>query len=79
MVELNSVSLVHDENAVRVDDSGEPVCNQNNSATFKARSQLLLDQVVRLQVDIGRGLVKYQDPRLLEDSARQTNQLLLTD
>lgn len=79
MVELLAPTLVHDEDAVRIDDRGKSVSNQNDSATLKARPQLLLNQIVRLQVNVGRRLVEHQDPRLLKDGTGQADQLLLAD
>lgn len=79
MVKLLASALVHDEDAVRIDDCGQSVSNQNDGTARKTRPQFLLNHIVSLQIHVRRGLVKHQDTRLLQDGTRHADQLLLSN
>lgn len=60
MVELYEVPVLHDENAIRVNDGSETVCHYKDSAVLEALSECLLDEVISFEVNIGCGFVEYQ-------------------
>ena len=51
--------------------------NNDHRATLEDLLELLLDEVVRLQVNVGRGFVEYEDLRLSDDGSGEAQQLLL--
>lgn len=79
MIELGSVSLIHDKNSISINDSRQSVGNQDDSAALEARSEPRLDQIVCLEVDVGCGLIEDQNLSLLEDGSCHANQLLLSN
>ena len=79
MVELLSVTLVHDQDPVGVDDCGQSVSNDQHRAILETLLQGLLDEVVGLQVHIGSGLIEHKDLCLSDDSSGETKKLLLTE
>lgn len=79
MVELLAPTLVHHEDPVRVNDGSQSMRDQDDRAALEACSQLLLDYVVRLQIDVGSGLVEHENLRLLENCSREADELLLAN
>lgn len=78
MVELSALARVHYQDPVSVDDRGQSVRNDHNGATLEDTLQLILNEVVRFQIDVGRGLVEHEYLRLPDDSPSEAEQLLLT-
>jgi len=69
MVILDSLSLIHNQNSISVDNSGKSMGDDNHGAVLKCSLKLLLDEVVSLKVDISSGLVKNQDLSLSDQSS----------
>ena len=55
----------------------QPVRDGEHRAVGELRPDGLLDEVVRLHVDGGGGLVQHEEARLAQQSARQADQLTL--
>lgn len=78
MVELLAPSFSHDKDAISVNNRRESVCDQDDGTLLETCSKLLLNDIVGLQVDVGRRLVKHQDPGILQDCPGHTDKLLLS-
>ena len=70
MLKYNPPIVIH--------DGIKSVSNGEYSASFELLSDGVLDEVVRLHVDGGRGLVQNEHLGLPEQRPRQTHQLPLT-
>lgn len=79
VVEFDAEAVVHDEDAVGVDHGCKSVRNDDNCAVFEILLQLLLDKIIRLKINIRSRLIQDEHLRLPDDSARETEQLLLPD
>ena len=65
------------QDAVAVLDGGQTVRNDERRASLQQRLNAVLQQLLRLGVDGGGCLVQYQDARVAQQRARESNQLLL--
>lgn len=61
-----------------VHDGVEPMCNGQHRAGLELGADGSLDEVVRLQVNGGRGLVQNEDSALAEEGSGQAHELPLT-
>ena len=52
--------------------------NHHSGAIFESGLQLLLDEVVSLQIDVGGGLVEDKDLGLSDDCSSKAQKLFLT-
>lgn len=74
---LNNDAPVQHEDDVRPLDRAQPVRHRDGRPPPRGRLQCLLDDLLRLAVQRGRGLVEEEDARVAEEGARQGDALLL--
>lgn len=76
-VELGHLSVVEDEDAVRLDDGLESVGDNDHGAVFEALLDQLLYGLLGHDVDVGGGFVQDDDLVLSEDGAADADERLL--
>jgi len=79
VVELAGLAVRHHKNPVGVDNRCQSVGNDEHRACAETLLKLALDEVVRLQVNVGCGFVKNENLCLAYDCTCQTNELLLAN
>ena len=72
MREFLQLTLLQDEDPICIDDRGESVGHDEYCAVLKALTKRPLDQIVRLQVNIGCSFIEDKHSSLTNDSTRET-------
>ena len=78
VVEFGTVTGVHDQDSVGIDDCSQSVSDDEHSAALERVLELILNEVIRLKINVGCSLIKNQDLGLSDDSSSQANKLLLS-
>lgn len=73
------MTTFHHQDSICVNYCRQSVSYNQDGTVLEAALELLLDEVVRLQVDVGCGLIKHEYLCLSNDGPGQTEQLLLPD
>lgn len=73
------MSSVHNEYSIAVHNGVQSVSYGEYSTVNKFRPNCLLYKGIRIGIDVGSCLVQYHNSIVLDDSAREAQQLLLTD
>ena len=74
---LDDAALVDDQDLVGLADGGQAVGDDQAGAAFERGVEGALDGVLRLGVEVGRGLVEHDDRRRLEEQAGDGEPLAL--
>ena len=74
---LDDVAGTHDQNQIGVDDGREPVRDHKARAPAHERLHRPADRLLGARVDARGGLVQNEDPRVVEQHARDGEQLAL--
>jgi hypothetical protein len=70
--------LIHDYDEIVISDSVQSVCYGDDCTFRKPLLDHFLDELIRLQINVGGGLVKNDYFVVLEHHSSQTHQLFLT-
>ena len=73
------MTAFHHQDSVCIDHCRQSVRYDQDSAILEAALELLLDEVVRLQVDVGCGLIQHEHLRFSNYGPGQAEQLLLSN
>ncbi len=76
---FNNLTIVDDADHVGVTNGAQAMGNDNRGTAVQQCAQGVLDQAFGQAVDIGSGLIQYQDARVGQDGPRNAEQLPLTD
>ena len=82
MIVLHTLTIRHDQDPVGVHNRCQPVRNdydRSRVVVHKLLAKLLLNEVVRLQVDVGSRLVEHENLRPQQHCSCQTDELLLAN
>ena len=74
---FHKLAAIHDQDAIAVEDGGQPVGNRNYGTAFRSLAQGGVDGCFRLRIEGGGGLVEQQDPRMADESAGERDALTL--
>ena len=75
--DLDDAALVHHDDAIGVQDGGQPVRDDHAGAAAHELPQRILDQVLALAVERAGGFVQDQDARVAQERARDGDALAL--
>ena len=75
----HQTTSVHHEHLIAVHNRVEPMGDGEDSAGCELGAYRALDERIRLWIDVGRRFVQHQHLIVAQDSARQADQLTLTD
>lgn len=78
MVKLLCFTFAHDEDPIHIYDRCESVGDNQHCAVAEKLTQLRLNEVVSLEVNISSGLVQNEDLCATDDSPRHAHELLFS-
>ncbi len=74
---LGDAAVLEHDDAARLADGRETVGDHDGGAPGEQTAQALLDVALGVEVDVGGGLVQYEDARVGDERASERNQLAL--
>ena len=76
--DIDNSAGIHDDNSIRSQHRGEPVCNDDRGSIFHQLLQGFLDELFTFGIERARGFIEEQDRRVLENSPCDGDSLALT-
>ena len=74
---LGDRAVLDDEDLVRLTNGTEAVGNDKRCSPLHERMKTLLNEGFTFSIQVGGGLIQYQDPRISENRARNGDPLTL--